>query len=208
MRTSGSAGPPRRPGNAFLLAQLGAHAAARFAERVKALDLTPAQAGLLRLIAWQPGQSQQELARTLGTPPSRLVLLIDNLEERGLIERRRNPDDRRHHALYLTDAGTGFMTQLASVGSAHENEICAGLDADERAQLGGLLERVAARQGLTAGVHPGYRGTGKPGVNTDARKLEADVDEALPGRKAPVTGGASGIGEAGARRRDRLASMG
>jgi len=61
------------------------------AMRIKALDLTPAQAGLLRLIAWQPGQSQQEVARTLGTPPSRLVLLVDRLEERGLIERRRNP---------------------------------------------------------------------------------------------------------------------
>lgn len=152
--------PPRRPGNAFLLAQLGAHAAARFAARVKALDLTPAQAGLLRLIAWQPGQSQQEIARTLGTPPSRLVLLIDSLEERGLIERRRNPDDRRHHALFLTGTGTGFMKELASVGAAHEDDICAGLSAADRAQLGELLERIAARQGLTTGVHPGYRHPG------------------------------------------------
>lgn len=149
-----------RPGSAFLLAQLGAHAAARFAERIKVLDLTPAQAGLLRLIAWQPGRSQQELARTLGTPPSRLVLLVDSLEERGLIERRRNPGDRRHYALYLAEGGTSCMRQLASVGAAHEDDICAGLDADERARLGELLERIAARQGLTAGVHPGYRQPG------------------------------------------------
>jgi DNA-binding MarR family transcriptional regulator len=152
--------PPRRPGNAFLLAQLGAHAAGRFAGRLKALDLTPAQAGLLRLIAWQPGRSQQDIARTLGTPPSRLVLLLDSLEERGLIERRRNPDDRRHHALYLTSAGTGFMKELASVGAAHEDDICAGLGTDERAQLSELLERIAAGQGLTTGVHPGYRDPG------------------------------------------------
>jgi DNA-binding MarR family transcriptional regulator len=164
---SGSGGlPPRRPGNAFLLAQLGAYAAGRFAERVRALDLTPAQAGLLRLIAWQPGQSQQEIARTLGTPPSRLVLLIDGLEERGLIERRRNPDDRRHHAVHLTGAGTSFMQQLASVGAAHEDDICAGLDSSERALLAALLERIAARQGLTTGVHPGYRQPGKPGPET------------------------------------------
>jgi DNA-binding MarR family transcriptional regulator len=148
--------PPRRPGNAFLLAQVGAHAAARFAERIKVLDLTPAQAGVLRLIAWQPGQSQQAVARTIGTPPSRLVLLIDSLEERGLIERRQNPEDRRHHALHLTDPGADFMGRLAAVGAAHEDDISAGLDADERAQLHDLLERMAARQGLTAGVHPGY----------------------------------------------------
>ena len=155
----GPGGPPR-PGNAFLLAQLGAHAAARFSERIKALDLTPAQAGVLRLIAWQPGRSQQDIARTLGTPPSRLVLLIDGLEERGLVERRRSRQDRRQYALHLTDAGAGFMGQLAGIGAAHEDDICAGLDAGERGQLAGLLERIAARQRLTPGVHPGYRGPG------------------------------------------------
>jgi DNA-binding MarR family transcriptional regulator len=163
MSTKGPAAgrpPPRRPGNAFLLAQLGSHAAGRFAERVRALGLTPAQAGLLRLIAWQPGQSQQQLARTLGTPPSRLVLLIDGLEERGLVERRRNPDDRRHHAVHLTGAGTAFMDQLASAGAAHEDDICAGLEPAQRGQLRELLELIAARQGLTAGVHPGYRQAG------------------------------------------------
>jgi DNA-binding MarR family transcriptional regulator len=177
-KSAGDSGlPPRRPGNAFLLAQLGAHAAARFAERIKPLDLTPAQAGLLRLIAWQPGRSQQEIARTLGTPPSRLVLLIDSLEERGLIERRRNPGDRRHHALHLTDGGTGFMRQLATAGAAHEDDICAGLDADERAQLAELLERIAARQGLTTGVHPGYRqpGASKPGDGHPAPATDNEV---------------------------------
>lgn len=149
--------PPRRPGNAFLLAQLGAHAADRFARRIEQLDLTPAQAGLLRLIAWQPGQSQQAVARALGTPPSRLVLLVDGLEERGLIERRRNLDDRRHYALHLTAAGNEFMAQLATIGAAHEDDICDGLDSGERAQLRELLERLAIRQKLTTGVHPGYR---------------------------------------------------
>jgi DNA-binding MarR family transcriptional regulator len=150
--------PPPRPGNAFLLAQLGADAAARFAARIKELGLTPAQSGLLRLIAWQPGQSQQAVATKLGTPPSRLVPLVDGLEERGLVERRRNPEDRRHHALYLTDAGNRFMAQeLAPAGAAHENETCAGLDPAERAQLHALLEKMATHHGLTTGVHPGYR---------------------------------------------------
>lgn len=152
--------PPRAPGNAFLLAQLGAHAAARFAGRIAELDLAPAQAGLLRLIAWQPGQSQRSIARTLGTPPSRLVLLVDGLEGRGLVERRRNPDDRRNHALYLTQEGTQFMAKLGKLGAAHENEICEGLSKAERAQLNSLLSRLAAGHGLTAGVHPGYRSAG------------------------------------------------
>jgi DNA-binding MarR family transcriptional regulator len=154
---AGGPGEGRRGGNAFLLAQLGAEAAARWAQRITKLDLTPAQTGLLRLIAWQPGQSQQALARQLGTPPSRLVLLLDELEERGLTERRRNPNDRRHHALYLTEDGTRLMAQLGQIGAAHEDDICAPLNAAERAQLHGLLTRIAGHHGLTAGVHPGYR---------------------------------------------------
>jgi DNA-binding MarR family transcriptional regulator len=169
--------PPRRSGNAFLLAQLGSHAAARFAERVKALDLTPAQAGLLRLIARQPGQSQQAIARTLGTPPSRLVVLVDGLESRGLLERRRNAEDRRHYALYLTAAGTDFMGRLAAVGAAHEDEICAGLDPAERARLRELLDRLAARQGLVTGIHPGYRQPDSP-PETDGGDGDGDRDEA------------------------------
>jgi DNA-binding MarR family transcriptional regulator len=152
----GAAGPPSA--NSFLLAQIGAHAAAGFAKRVADLDLSPAHVGLLRLVATAPGQSQQELARQLRTPPSRLVLLVDHLEERGLIERRRNPDDRRHHALFLTaEGGQFFLTRLGPIGAAHEDDICAALTAAEREQLAGLLGRIAEQQGLTPGVHPGYQ---------------------------------------------------
>src|SRR3954451_21189718 len=100
-------------GSAFLLAQVGAHAAQRFAERIAELDLTPAQVGLLRLVATRPGQSQQAIAAQLGTPPTRLVALVDGLEKRGLIERHRNPDDRRLYALELSEEGRAFMGRVA-----------------------------------------------------------------------------------------------
>src|SRR3954454_1908240 len=89
-------------GTAFLLAQVGAHAAQRFGERTLALGLTPADAGVLRLVAASPGRSQQDLAEQLGLSPSRVVALIDELEGKDLLERRRNPDDRRTYALALT----------------------------------------------------------------------------------------------------------
>jgi DNA-binding MarR family transcriptional regulator len=152
-----AAQPRSGPGSAFLLAQLGAFAAARFAERIAALDLMPPQTGLIRAIAADPGRSQQALARLLGTPPSRLVALVDGLDERGLVERRRNPDDRRLHALYLTDAGEALLARIAEVARAHDDAICAGLAAAERTQLRALLARLADTHGLTPGVHPGYR---------------------------------------------------
>ena len=147
---------PAGPGAAFLLAQIGAHAAARFSERIAALDLTPPQTGLLRAVAANPGQSQQALARHLGTPPSRLVALVDGLDERGLVERRRNPTDRRLHALHPTEAGHDLLRRIGEVTHDHDAEICAGLRDDERAVLTGLLARIAADRGLTPGVHPGY----------------------------------------------------
>lgn len=146
------------PTSAFLLAQVGAHAAARFAQRISGLGLTPPHAGLLRLIATEPGQSQQQVAGRLHTPPSRLVLLIDQLQDRGLIERRNNPDDRRHHALYLTGKGSQFLgSELGPAAAAHEEDICAALTGEERQQLHRLLTRIAAQQQLTEGIHPGYR---------------------------------------------------
>lgn len=165
MNESDDAAPRHRTGNSFLLAQIGAHAAARFAQRISELDLTPPQAGLLRLVAQNPGQSQQVLAQQLGVPASRLVPLVDRLEERGLIERRRNPGDRRHYALYLTEEGGRFMkTGLARIGIAHEDDICAALTAAERDQLHGLLSRIGEQQGLAPGVHPGYRQFGRDSV--------------------------------------------
>ncbi len=149
-----------RTGNAFLLAQLGAHASALFGERIAALDLTPPQAGFLRIVATEPESSQQAIAGRLGMAPSRLVRIVNSMEERGLIERRRDPGDRRNYALFLTAGGGRFMGQLAQAAAAHDDAVCAALDAEEREQLRTLLGRIAADQGLEHGVHPGYRRMG------------------------------------------------
>src|SRR5262245_8642282 len=76
----------RPTGAAFLLAQLGAHAADRFAARIANLDITPAHAGILRFIDRMPGSNQRSLAKFVGVLPSRMVLLIDELTKKGLVE--------------------------------------------------------------------------------------------------------------------------
>src|ERR1700737_1318457 len=153
--------PNRKPGPeggvAFLLAQLGAHAAAAFAERIRPLELTPPQAGVLRRLGHFPGQSQRELADALGMHAPRLVALIDELEDRGLVARDRDPDDRRNYAISLTEEGRRTLAELAGVAREHELAITAALDDDERARLLALLRRLAEEQGLAPGVHPGFR---------------------------------------------------
>jgi DNA-binding MarR family transcriptional regulator len=151
--------PAKGPENgvAFLLAQLGAHAAARYAEKVASLDLDPPETGVLHLLARSPGQSQQALAAQLGVAPSRVVGLVDGLESRGLIARRRSATDRRNYELNLTDDGQALLRRLRQVAKAHEVDVTAALGEDERARLAELLRRIADQQGLTPGVHPGYR---------------------------------------------------
>jgi DNA-binding MarR family transcriptional regulator len=147
-------------GLGFLLSQVGAHAASRFAERLAPLGLAPPHAGILHVIDRAGGLSQQALGGTLGVFPSRLVPLLDELERRGLVERRDSPVDRRSYALHLTDAGRATLQQIGRIGREHQDALCAALDESERAQLTALLTRIAAQQQLTPGVHPGYRRLG------------------------------------------------
>jgi DNA-binding MarR family transcriptional regulator len=160
-----------RPGNgpgwtAFLVTQLGSLAAAHYAERIAALGLNPAHTGLLRAIASEPGRSQQALAAQLGLLPSRLVALVDELEELNLVERRRSTVDRRNYALHLTSVGETTMRGVGRAARDHGLAFLAPLDEDERTTLAGLLGRLAEHHGLTPGVHPGYRDLGRDADTT------------------------------------------
>jgi DNA-binding MarR family transcriptional regulator len=141
---------------AFLLAQLGAHAAARFAERLGPLGLTPAHVGSLRMIAAAEGASQQDVAERLGMFPSRLVGLVDELQERGLVERLPNESDRRTHSLRITKNGRQSLVAIGRIAREHQEALLASLTKDERDALAALLLRVADQQGLRRGVHPGF----------------------------------------------------
>ena len=147
---------------AFLLAQLGAHAASQFAERLGVLELSPADAGILRLLRIAAGLSQQELAAKVQIHPSRMVALLDNLEKRGFVERRANPDDRRLYSLHLTKDGVGTLERIGKVAREHQDALLSSLNSEERNQLAGLLAKIADQQGLVRGVHPGYQRLGKP----------------------------------------------
>ncbi len=149
-------------GAAFLLAQLGTHAASRFAERIAEIGLTPPLIGLLAAIARDPGRSQQQLASHLGLLPSRVVSFVDELEDRGLLRRERSSTDRRQYALHLTQDGRAMMRRIGAIARTHDRDICQALDESEHAQLGELLARIADQQRLTPGVHPGYRQMSSP----------------------------------------------
>ncbi|HUY46240.1 MAG TPA: MarR family transcriptional regulator [Streptosporangiaceae bacterium] len=143
-------------GLAFLLVQLGMHGARRFGELLAPLGLEQRHAGMLTRLAANQGKSQQAIAEMIGVNATRMVFLVDELEELGLVERRRNPADRRSHALYLTGKGTATLDRVRAIAAEHEARLGAGLTEAQREQLISLLRRVAEEQGL----HP----QGMPGI--------------------------------------------
>jgi DNA-binding MarR family transcriptional regulator len=153
---------------AFLLVQLGFDVARRFGERLAPLGLEPRQAGMLVRLAENDGRSQHAIAELIGVNATRMVFLTDELERLGLVERRRNPTDRRSHALHLTEAGTAMLARVKEVTAAHDADIAASLTGPECEQLLELLRQIARDQGLAAhGLpHGGPPPTGRPAART------------------------------------------
>ena len=140
---------------AYLLVQLGFHVARQFTERLAPLGLEPRHAGVLFRLAANEGLSQQAIGELIGLNPTRMVFLVDELEQRGLVERRRNAADRRSYALYLTAQGREKLREVQASGSRHQDEIGGSLNRDERVQLTSLLRKLAAEQGITESDFPG-----------------------------------------------------
>lgn len=146
----------RVPGAGFLLSQLGSHSSRLWKQRLSTLGVDPRQVLLLRHVAAAEGQSQQALGEVLQIPPSRMVALVDELEETRLLERRANPADRRARALHLTPEGRQLLDKVMTLSAEHEAQLCKGLTAEERRQLVALLNRLVGAQGIPEGVHPGF----------------------------------------------------
>src|SRR5438093_9527040 len=105
-------------------------------------ELSPGRAGMLLLIEANPGVPQGRLAEAVRLDRSTMVGVVDSLEERGLIERRRGAD-RRTNRLWLTRPGRSLAARLRGRIARHEPRVAARLDDAERAQLLALLEKLS-----------------------------------------------------------------
>jgi DNA-binding MarR family transcriptional regulator len=112
-----------------------------FLEHVGDGAVTPIQFSTLTLVGANPGLSQTALSRAVGIERSSAVAIIDGLEKRGLLERRR--PDRRSHALHLTAAGKRLLARLKPQVAAHDAAIAASLSDSEKRLLVDLLDRLA-----------------------------------------------------------------
>ena len=137
--------PPKelRSSTAYLLKRLTMSLKERTAAALEGSGLSPYDYGILALLDEKPPETQATIADALGYDRSHLVGVLDDLEERGLVERRRYPIDRRRHVVSLTPAGRQALTRLRGVFKRIEQEFFEPLDAEELATLGKLLTRLA-----------------------------------------------------------------
>jgi len=147
---------PARRALGLLLSQLGTHAALSFGRKIAGLGISPPHLGMLRWIHANGGKNQRELASHLGVVPSRMVVLLDELEGKGLVARERSLKDRRSQQLQLTRKGSLLLEKVERIAAAHDADLGSSLTPPEREMLIELCAKLAAHCGLTPDGHPGY----------------------------------------------------
>jgi DNA-binding MarR family transcriptional regulator len=139
-------GPPRAllQSTTFLLKLLGAAVKERSLAAFEASAHNPQHYAVLSLLDEGKRDTQAAIADALGYDRSHLVGLLDELESKNLVERRRDPGDRRRHVVSLTPAGKKALGELRAIAKRVEAEFLAPLDTAERQALHGLLLELVA----------------------------------------------------------------
>jgi MarR family transcriptional regulator, lower aerobic nicotinate degradation pathway regulator len=127
----------------FLLARLGMGFKTKAIERLDQVGFEIYDYSVLAILDEGVRATQSTIADSLTLDPSRLVALLDSLETRGLIERQRDPLDRRRHVVSITADGKRALDRIREVINQLEDEFFEPLDPKSRAQLHDLLLRIA-----------------------------------------------------------------
>jgi DNA-binding MarR family transcriptional regulator len=136
-------GIAKRP--ALLMAKLGNEVLARAEGPLAALGLSPRQYSLMSVLDTDMPESQLELAHLCGLMPAQVVPVLDELESRGLVERKRSEADRRRSLVRATDQGRELLAHADELGASIMDVLFGQLDADDRHRLDMALSTALQR---------------------------------------------------------------
>ncbi|CAM03390.1 DNA-binding MarR family transcriptional regulator [Saccharopolyspora erythraea NRRL 2338] len=137
----------------FLLAKAGTLSTELFRSRLERLDVRPRHYSVLSVLHLHPEQcTQQFLAGCLEVEPSSVVSVVDDLEDRGLVERRRDPGDRRRNVLVVTERGEELIADAQEIAAELEQDLMAGVPERRRREMRTLLINVLGN--ATRTQHP------------------------------------------------------
>src|SRR3954449_8243043 len=131
----------------LLMVKLGRITLHRFTEALEPYDLRPRHLAALIELRDHGELSQQALCGHLHVDPTNLVEILNELEDRGYASRRRDPEDRRRHRVEVTRRGLAVIDKVGAVMDGVEDELLAGLEPADRAELERLLGSVWERAG-------------------------------------------------------------
>jgi DNA-binding MarR family transcriptional regulator len=140
-----------------MLSSLGYAISRRFHQVLGPLELEPGEFALLRAVDASDGESQNALAERLHISASWMVAIVDDLERRGLLERRPHERDRRVRNLQLTAGGKRLLRKAERQAQQFDQRVSDPLTDTELLQLLDLLDRVAAGLELQPGAHAAMR---------------------------------------------------
>jgi DNA-binding MarR family transcriptional regulator len=129
--------------SAYLLSRIGRIAKADATARCLQLGMDLPHVGVLALLDERAPTTQAAIADALGIDRSQLVGELDELEERGWVERQRDPHDRRRQLVSLTAKGRKQIAGFRATAARIEDEFLAPLDAKQREALHDLLMTLA-----------------------------------------------------------------
>ena len=126
----------------FILKNLERLYTKRFELLAQESSLTLPQCKALFHLSRNEGISQKRLAELAEVEPMTLVRILDRMESDGWVERRPDPNDRRARTLYVTSGAKPVLEQIDRLSTQMRSEALAGLSAEQRNHLMGLLEHV------------------------------------------------------------------
>jgi DNA-binding MarR family transcriptional regulator len=129
----------------FLLTRLGIGFKALALARADEVGFEPYDYSVLAMLGEGARETQATIADALGRDPSRLVALLDSLEERGLIVRQRDPLDRRRHVVSITEEGKRQLSRLREMSKQLDDEFFAPLDPESRQAFHRMLRQLAGQ---------------------------------------------------------------